>query len=141
MATASGDEGGRPIDADKLGGSELRELVLSAESAPGGAQGVLPAADVAARAGMRSADFDPYRDLAETRRSIAAWLIAILAAAMLLLAVVPMLALLFLPGPGDATSFEHVRDILLIVFSPLVTLVTAVAAFYFGEKSAGRRPD
>jgi hypothetical protein len=95
----------------------------------------VPAADIAARAGLRQEGFDPYRDLAETRRSIAAWLITILAAAILLLAVLPLVYVLG-KGHGDA---ETVKDLLLIVFSPLVTLVTAVTAFYFGERSAGGR--
>lgn len=133
-----GEGGGTPQQADGTGGGQGGVIIADEVSADAtqGSGSTVPTADIAARAGMRSADYDPYRHLAETRRSIAAWLIIILAFTILLVGVLPLLYLV----DGQAGDFEQVKDVLQIVFAPLVTLVTAVTAFYFGERAGSSRP-
>ncbi|SRR6266498_383208 len=75
------------------------------------------------------------RHLAESRRFIAYWLLAILSG-ILLLAWASVLA--------DLAAFEDIEALMTIIFAPVIGLVGAATGFYFGERAGmaqGRSPE
>jgi hypothetical protein len=69
--------------------------------------------------------FSPERHLAQSRRGLAYWLMAILSVLLLL----PWFALLTHSAEVDA-----IQALMTIVFAPVVGLVGAATGFYFGER-------
>lgn len=76
-------------------------------------------------------DPEPGRD--QARLWITLWLLGLLT----LLVLVTFAALVLIPG---VLTFENLKNILEILLSPLIVLVSAATGFYFGAKSAQPPP-
>jgi hypothetical protein len=70
------------------------------------------------------------KHLAESRRSIAYWLLGILSVLLILSWTATL--------TGWATS-QDIQDLMTLTFAPVVGLVGAATGFYFGERAGAQR--